>query len=70
MDQPEELKCKKCDQVMALAKDTDGDLVSMRVICVCGNVNHFEFIGYPKLWGTYEIYFDFTDEYELTCHKR
>lgn len=66
----EELICKKCKTVMALGADREGDLVSIRIICICGTINNFEFLGYPKLWGTPDVYFNFTDEYELTCHVR
>lgn len=66
----QELICKDCYKVMCLGEDTDGDLMTLKVICICGKKNEFQFMGYPKLWGTHEIYFDFTDEDELTCHNR
>lgn len=65
-----ELKCAKCGTTMALAKESDGDLMELMVICICKHRNSFDFLGYPRLAGTHEIYFEFTDEEEITCHKR
>lgn len=66
----QELKCKNCSIVMAIAKETEGDLLTLTVKCLCGKDNKFTFLGYPKLFGTHEVYFEFTDEQEITCHKR
>lgn len=70
--EPKELRCSKCNAHMAYGNDSnpDGDFVKFKVKCICGYMNHLSFFGYPKLFGTPEIYFEFTDEYEITCKKR
>lgn len=57
---------------MAYGNDSDpnGDYTRFYVRCTCGYVNTFSFFGYPKLFGTPDIYFEFTDEFEITCKKR
>lgn len=69
-DQMQELTCSSCGEVLAIGRDTDGDLTEIKIICVCKNVNTFQFIGYPQLCGTNKYYFDFTDEFELTSNLR
>ena len=66
------LHCSKCKTHMAYGNDSDpnGDYTRFYVRCTCGHVNTFSFFGYPKLFGTPEIYFEFTDEFEITCKKR
>lgn len=67
-----ELRCEKCSAIMAYGNDSDedGEYVLFTVNCICGKSNHLSFFGYPKLFGTPEVYFDFTDEFEITCKKR
>lgn len=66
------LHCSKCKAHMAYGNDSDedGDFVKFSVKCICGHTNIFSFLGYPKLFGTPDIYFEFTDEFEITCKKR
>ena len=65
-----ELICESCGEVMALAQDTEGDLTVIKITCVCGRVNSYDFIGYPQLYGTDKYYFNFIDEDKLECHLR
>lgn len=64
------VNCPSCGQLCCYAADTDGDLTNIDVVCICGYKNIVSFIGYPKLWGTDDIYFEFTDEFKIECHKR
>jgi formylmethanofuran dehydrogenase subunit B len=66
----QEVICTKCGTVCAYARDTDGDLTTIHVKCVCGNNNIATFIGYPNLFGTDDYYFEFVDEDKIECHKR
>lgn len=68
----QELRCEKCKIELCYTQDgdPDGDVVPFNVNCMCGHINKLTFLGYPKLWGTPLIYFDFTDEYEITCKPR
>ena len=62
--------CEKCNIVCAFSRDTDGELMTLKVKCVCGHINTPQFIGYPNLFGTDDYYFEFTDEDMIECHKR
>ena len=64
------ITCENCGVILAAGKDTGGAPTNISVICVCGNKNNVTFLGYPNLFGTENYYFDFTDEFEITCHKR
>ena len=64
------INCPSCGQLCCYAADTDGDLVNLNVVCICGYNNIVSFIGYPKLWGTDDTYFEFTDEFKIECKHR
>lgn len=66
------MKCEKCRLTLCFTQDSDpdGDIVNFKVHCPCGYANNLSFLGYPKLWGTPDMYFDFTDEFEITCKNR
>lgn len=65
------IKCAKCGAELCLAKDSGGDdMKTIKIICVCKHKNTRTFLGFPKLGGTDEYYFDFTNEDEITCKKR
>lgn len=65
------IECKKCNRKLCYAADSDTDIIqTIKIICPCGEVNKRGFLGYPKLSGTEDCYFEFTDEDEITCKDR
>lgn len=64
------ITCEACKAICAFSRDTDGDLMTLKVKCVCGHLNEIQFIGYPNLFGTDDYYFEFIDEDMIECHKR
>jgi hypothetical protein len=64
------ITCEACKAVCAFSRDTDGDLMTLKVKCACGHLNEIQFIGYPNLFGTDDYYFEFVDEDMIECHKR
>ena len=63
--------CEKCQEELCVAVDSGGDsIIPFTIVCVCGHKNKAEFIGYPKLGGVDKYYFEFTDEFQITCKKR
>ena len=62
--------CPKCFRICCYAADTDGDLTTMTVVCTCKHSFNNTYLGYPKLWGTDDTYFEFVDEFRIECHQR
>jgi hypothetical protein len=64
-------ECEKCKEKLCNTADSGGDdIVQFTIICVCGHKNRTEFVGYPKLAGVDLYYFEFTDEFQITCKRR
>ena len=64
------MKCPKCNTICAYGRDTDGDLTTIKVTCICLHNFTEDFIGYPNLFGTDDYYFEFIDEDAIKCGKR
>lgn len=62
--------CPKCFHLCCYAADTDGDLTIMTIVCTCKNTFNATYLGYPKLYGTDDTYFEFTDEFRIECRPR
>ena len=65
------ITCGKCNKDLLFADDSGKDeLVEFRAVCPCGHENVEHFLGYPKLCGNDEFYFEFIDLAKVQCKHR
>lgn len=65
------IQCKKCNKKLCYAADSETDVIqTLKITCVCKELNTKAFLGYPKLSGTEECYFEFVDEDHIVCRDR
>lgn len=68
------LSCNNCSEEMVDAEDNASeestDVVKINITCVCGHVNQYSSLGYPRLAGVDKYYFEFTDEFSIECRER
>ncbi len=65
------IKCEKCSRELFYADNgIKEEIVNFRYECVCGTENVHQFIGYPKLAGNDDFYFEFVDEDKILCKPR